>query len=258
MSDVLEKDLFDILGEDDSEIKDPKWTSYPKVADHMDGNTFYADIINHCKDRQKFDGIGTDCHETSHGVNADIRNKYGNGINPVAFYVGNDKCCIMPQPKIRKSVVAKYVPVNMRWSRYNLYILGQKEWDDSPLYLYDEWICYVNGGAALVEAVENNTYKGGWTDGVAGMLEFSVYCLCLVLAVEEYDPEYLNDTVDFLKYTSWCLKRSQEVYNKGSIMKEFKWKDQDDFFEKLKKSKEAESLRSLISRRFQDVFKITD
>ena len=256
--DILEKELFDIIGDDDKpqppKPSEPEWLKYPAVANYGKDDTFYSDVINHTKRRERFDSLLTDAHETTHFVNSDIRNQHGNGVTISGFYVGQDRAIAMDQPKFRKSVVGQYVPRNLRESRYNLYVAGMREWDDSPLYLYDEWVAYTNGGQTGVDLVEKGKYRGSWTDGVMGALEFSIYATAVVAAVEKHDPSYLTRTPQFLKFTAWNLRRCKDVFDRGKVMAEFKWDRQDKLEENLRTSSEAAPLRDVLDRLLDSVW----
>ncbi len=147
---------------------------------------------------------------------------------------------VFPEPKFRKSQIASFIPEILRGFRYPTYVTGQTEWDDSPLYLFDEWSAYVNGGATGVEMVEKNLYKNGWTDGVSGCLEFSIYAAALCLALEKYDSEYAAANPDFLVFVKWQLKRSKAIYDKGSVMSQFKWEKQDAMLKNLGSAQAAD------------------
>jgi hypothetical protein len=87
-------------------------------------------------------------HETTHGINSELRNNYNKtGKQANGFYVLDDQAAIIVDPKIRKSAVAAYVPTSLRGDRYSTYVTGQTEWDDTPTYLFDEWVAYTNQSA---------------------------------------------------------------------------------------------------------------
>ena len=207
----------------------PEFFAYKKVASHVNEDTFYADIINHYSGRLNYPDRMTEAHETTHMINADLRNMNG---GKAAFYIGQDLAVIMPEPKMRKHMVQ--VPPELRGPRYATYITGQTEWDDRPLYICDEWQAYTNGGIVCIEQVQNNTYKSGWTDGVMGLLEFSAYVVLLTLAIERNDSGYLTSTPNFLAYADLNLKTAFRTYRMGSIMDQFKWDVQDKYLAALR------------------------
>jgi hypothetical protein len=232
----------------------PNWMEYPVVKQQIRGDTLYADIMNHYSGRLSYPDRMTEAHETTHMINADIRNKNGNGIDPVAFYVGGNRACTFVQPKMMKHNIAPFVPNGLRGDRYATYVTGQTEWDDSPLYLYDEWNAYTNGGRVCVEQVKAGTYKDGWTDGVMGLLEFSVYAVATVMAIDKFDSGYYNRVPEFMKYTRWALEEAYQTYSEGSVMTEFKWDKQDQYFATLTNGSTAGDIRAVLSQRFGKVW----
>ena len=134
-------------------------------------------------------------HETTHGINSHLRNYHNKtGAKANGFYLLKDRAFIIPEPKIKKSHAASYIPSSLRGFRYSTYVSGQSAWDNEPLYLFDEWVAYINGGKVGVARHKAGLYKtqGGWTTGVVdGALEFTPYAIGLVMAVEKGDPSYL-------------------------------------------------------------------
>src|SRR5690606_30740396 len=102
-----------------------------------------------------------------------------------ALYVTGGRVVIIEEPKLRKSDAQKFVPETFREKasmRYNLYIAGQSAWDDTPTYILDEWVAYVNGARVGIDDVQKGRYKDTWVDGVAGSLEFTVFSMALCMA----------------------------------------------------------------------------
>jgi len=212
-------------------IKAPDFINWPIVSNHVSEDTFYADVINHYYDRLHYPDIMTMTHETTHMINSDIRNKNSGNVG---FYVGNNNACIFPQPNFTKDKIAQFVPTALQGLSFNEYVVGMREWNDSPLYLYDEWRAYINGAKAAVEYVEKGLYKDGWTNAVSNPLEFSVYVCATLLAIKQYAPNYLNNTPNYLRYTNYSLMNSYDVYMRGSVMEQFKWNKQDAYLAALR------------------------
>ena len=84
-------------------------------------------------------------HETTHGLNSYIRNRLG--PRKQSLYVLEGRCVVLDEPShIRLGDVARAVPQSERGQVYNLYLVQQqRDWDDTPTYVLDEWIAYVNG-----------------------------------------------------------------------------------------------------------------
>jgi len=194
-------------------------------------------------------------HETSHGIHADLRNYHNKtGKRANAFYVLNDKAALVIEPNMRKSAVAAHVPATLRGSRYSLYITGQTAWDDTPLYVWDEWNAYVNGGAVGTDLVKRGMWKYGWRDGVNGQLEFAVYAVAVAMAVQKTDPTYLTSNEQFREFLAWNLRRTMSIYREGAVMKDFAWKDQDAYYDRMKTSADAEVWRTFVKNFFGEAF----
>lgn len=187
-------------------------------------------------------------HETTHGINSDIRNNRAGGIGKNGFYLLGSKGVILDEPNMRKSAVAQYVPRSLQGSRYNLYIVGQTAWDDMPTYVFDEWVAYANGSAVGIDLVERGLWRYGWRDGVAGTLEFVVYGLATAMAVEARAPQYWASNTQFREFVAWHARRSMQLFRKGAGMNDFKYDVQDRYYESLKSSADAEAMRAFIKR----------
>lgn len=212
-----------------------------------------TDIMTHEApfDKNKYEDLITLGHETSHGIHSYIRNCLNNlGKRANGFYVLNSLAALVIEPNIRKSQVGPYVPKSLRGSRFDLYVTGQTVWDDTPLYLFDEWNAYINGGTVGVDLVQQNLWNAGWRDGVFGIIEFVVYALATAQAVKEHDPQYFDHYSQFTEFLAWNIKRSMETYLIGSKLKEFKWDKQDDYYDKLIHSPDAEPLRKFARETF--------
>ena len=146
---------------------------------------------------------GTWAHETTHGINSRIRVECGGGYN--AFYCLNGWGCILREPSIRKSQVCQFVPQQLRGDGWSLYMAGQQDWDEHPLYICDEWVAYINGAT-----VQQELYGGSRTapDGtviagdVSHAVEFAGYASALLRAVDKLDPNYPDkkQLVEFVGY----------------------------------------------------------
>jgi hypothetical protein len=204
-----------------------------------------TDIMQHEApgDSNNYDDLITMGHETSHGIHAYLRNTYASAQRVNAFYALQNRAVLIPEPNFRKSQVAQFIPRSLRGDRYQLYIVGQTEWDDTPLYVYDEWNAYVNGGEVGVSQVEAGKWNEEWQDGVAGQLEFNVYAIAVAMAAKQYDPSYLEN-VAFKSFIAFNLERSMNVYRRGAVMPAFKWTQQDAYLVSLQTGSDASDLRA--------------
>jgi hypothetical protein len=236
------------------------WFSYPVQQPSKSGASWgkaLTDIAQHLPskygDTYWDSDLITAGHETTHGINSELRNYHNKtGKRANGFYVLDGKGVIIVEPNIRKSAVATYVPASLRGSRYSLYITGQIAWDDTPTYVFDEWVAYTNGGAVGVDLVQKGLWKYGWRDGVNGQLEFVVYAVALGMAVEKGDPTYWasDDGKQFKEFLAWNTKRAMDLYRLGMVMPDFKWDSQDKYYAAMKSSTDAAAWRAFADRLF--------
>lgn len=203
------------------------------------GNTYYdEDPITHA-------------HETSHGIHSDIRNNHNDtGVRANGFYLLDGRAALVAEPNIRKAQAAPFIPQSLRGSRYGTYVTGSQAWDDTPLYLWDEWNAYVNGGAAGVDLVNNGQWNRGWRDGVAGQLEFTVYAIAVAMAVQAHDPGYFESNTQFKELLAWNTRRAMEIYRAGKDLEPFRWERQDDYHRQMREAPDAEAWRAFCRELF--------
>jgi hypothetical protein len=234
----------------------PEFTEVPTFRNYP-GGSVYADVLSHSKDSPFGNGHGraTNVHETAHGIHSYLRMQHSRGGTKInGFYVLDGRAVIIEEPNMRKSRVAEFVPQNLRSYRYPTYITGQRAWDDTPLYIYDEWSAYVLGGMTNVDDVKNGVYKGGWTDGVSGCIGFSIYAVATCMAIEKYDPNYWENNRQFRNFTIWQLKRARDTFMEGHVMEQFKQEKQDILLKNLRESPAAESMRNFIQEHLEGVW----
>ena len=209
------------------------------------------DIVNHEApgDSNPYEDLITLGHETSHGIHAFIRNTRNNtGRKANGFYLLNGKAVLVPEPRMRKSDVAPYIPASLRTSRYELYIAGQTAWDDRPLYIADEWNAYINGSAAGVDLAERGLWRAGWRDGVTGTLEFSAYAVALAMAAERLDPQLFSVEEQMREFIAYNLKRAMKLFFAGRKFRDFASADQDRFYLNFRDGSETAEMRAFLNR----------
>ena len=218
-----------------------------KTSNNPNYGPVLNDIVSHEApgDSNSYDDLVTLGHETCHGIHAYIRNKFNKlGRKANGFYVLNGKGVLVAEPRIRKSQIGQFVPKSLQLSRYNLYVAGQTEWDDTPLYIWDEWNAYVNGSATGVDLFKSGKWKAGSRDAVFGTLEFVSYSIAVAMAVQKYDEEYFRTNKQFRHFLAWNLKRGMDLYLEGSKVPDFQFNGQQQLYENLKTNKDAEELRN--------------
>lgn len=238
-----------------------RFVSYPaqKASSNPRWGTALNDIEQHLpaqygttyRDSDKV----THGHETSHGIHAHLRNNYNDtGRRANAFYVLGDRAALVVEPGIRKSQVAEFIPAGLRGSRFGTYVTGQQDWDDRPLYLWDEWNAYANGGEVAVDLFQAGLWDQGQRDAVAGLLEFTVYALAVGLAVERHDPAYFASNAQFREFLAFNTERTMALYRKGAAMQPFARADDAAYYERLRTGPEGESIRTFAARLFGDAW----
>lgn len=205
----------------------PKWIDFPQVQQVEQGNDLYCDIKNHCKGYQQYDDKDkvTGAHEMTHKCNSDIRNSHNMSMggpmegrdfpvpySPViynqqqekwvqfpvggrinGFYVGNSRGIVLLEPSIRKSDAIPFIPQNLRGFRFSTYVSGQQAWDDSPLYLLDEHVAYLNGSKSAISMKLPKSNRI-----IDGAVEFMAYTTGMLMAIKDSIPDALSTFVNWL------------------------------------------------------------
>lgn len=158
---------------------------YPEQAKNLTDPSLLADIANHCKDWSYYRVAGSDVtsgHEATHGIHAQLRNELNvqNG-----FYLGYGKAVTLASPKCRKSDAIKHIPEFFRKMRYPTYVSGQSEWDNTPLYIFDEWSAYINGAFVASDLYHRGKYEEGARDNDYGPIEFVAYGIAICMAAKD-------------------------------------------------------------------------
>lgn len=236
---------------------------YPSVHKVVEGKSVYADAVNHCKTYRNFlvnNSVTSSVHELSHGIASEIRNSrvsfstlddpppgdsYKVMLQPVGaqgrtngFYLLEDRAIVLEEPNIRKKDCIKYIPPSMRDYRYKLYVQGQTAWDDTPLYIFDEWIAYANGAACVIDLDTN--YKDGSTDYIYGPVEFIAYAVGILMAADAANS--LNQKL--IDFSLWHFDRVVKLYTAG--IKILPWAAADKCMDKLKNSPDCKDIRDFL------------
>lgn len=186
------------------------------IDSHMPANHIYSDS----------DKI-TWGHETTHGINSRIRNIHGPGVN--AFYVLNNKAAIVKEPNTTMREVAKEVPESLRGNTYQLYLIDQaNSWNNTPLYILDEWTAYTNGSA-----VRFNLDIITRSETILSMLEFNIYSICVGI---------FTDNTFFKEYLKFGIERAMQLYRYSKIALS-KAEEHDAYLDKMRTSSDAKSFR---------------
>ncbi len=201
------------------------------------------------------DSYMTAGHETTHGINSDIRNNHNDtGGRANGFYVLENRGVVVQEPNIRKADALPFIPQALQGSRHQLYMIEQTAWDDTPTYVFDEWTAYINGAMVGVDEVERNIYRGQWTDGVYGALEFVVYSMAIAMATEQKDPAYFASNTQFKEFVAFNTRRAMTVYRKGAPMMMFTYDVQDRYHADLTTGTAGAPIRDFIRRVYGQQF----
>ena len=157
-------------------------------------------------------------HEMSHGIHSRLRINTTERDN--GFYLLNDQYVLIREPDTTISQTAAFVPSVLRNnSRYRTYIAPTSQlvrsWDDTPLYTWDEWVAYTNGGTVGVEMAEMGLWDQGGRDAVAGVYEFSVWAIAVAMSVQKNDPESWEENTQIREFLAYNLERAMDVYERG-------------------------------------------
>jgi hypothetical protein len=225
----------------------PEWVTLGEQKKVVNEKGFYADVMNH--NPEPFKSYGdrpTTAHETTHGIHSYLRNKYSQELvkRVNGFYVGHDRAVILEEADVKKSAAVEFIPKGLQGDRYKDYIEEQKDWEDTPLYIFDEWVAYVNCSVVALEDVTDGKSDGLKTNLIHSCVEMAVYATALGMAVEKYDREYFRSHPEFRTFLAWHLKRSLEVYRRGARLDQFTWRP--EYFETFKSGADAQALRDFL------------
>lgn len=233
--------------------REPKFINVPVSLSRMNENSKLADIVNRCGNGRNGpslgDGRATDGHESTHMLQANLRNSNGGRVN--AFYMMDGRAVIVKEPGIRKSYVARFIPDSLREHRYGTYVSGQTAWDGEPLYLADEWSAYINGCIVALDDATSGRHRET-SDEACGPLELGIYCVAMAMAVEKYDPEYFQNETQFKDFMSFQWARAKEVFDKAAPV--FPFSSQDQLLRNLRSSPDAEQMRQFIRTHLDGVW----
>jgi hypothetical protein len=153
---------------------------------------------------------GTIAHELIHGIN-----NYWRSMKSLqaTFYVPYQGGVILKETKAKRIHLSQFIPEELRGidgngGRFYQYIEtqsgkepdagtyfdpsnGKKLWGETTAYyIWDEWNAYIYGGRTDLEA-EERFGKESW-DSLTGPVEFMIYSLAGLMAMEKEDPAYFH------------------------------------------------------------------
>jgi hypothetical protein len=156
-------------------------------------------------DHREPDDLVTWVHELTHGAS----NRLQASTIKHGIYLGSGKGIILKHPKVTIEQVARQVPNNQRGPIFQLYMVDQPKggWNDSPIYLLDEWNAYIAGTIARKQL--------GWDkrgETVTFAREMERYCRTMLAVVEKRDPDY-PDLKNLDGFIEWQSDRFNQIVN---------------------------------------------
>lgn len=152
---------------------------------------------NYFADPQEPNDLVTHVHELTHGVS----NRLHASTVKHGIYVLDGKGIVLRHPKVTIEQIANSIPKDQRGQIYNLYMVQQrKDWNNSPIYLADEWTAYVHGSLAHKQLGLGSKRK----ETYAHAREMESYCRAMVKVIEAKDPNYpdMGKLKDFIEWQS--------------------------------------------------------
>jgi len=231
----------------------PKWSNIPALRspDPSLGSVL-GDIESHMPagHRYRASRMVTWAHETTHGLNARIRNQYlVRGQSTNACYVLEDRAMVLVEPtKINLNTVAAIVPLSLRGMSYDLYLIRQQQyWLYQPLYVLDEWSAYANG---VETAISFDGGDGSFSD-VLQLLEFMTYGMVLAYGVE---TNYTSGIDNFRLFIMWMVERTITLFKKSRKFPALVDRRQDNYLDNLRTAMDADWLRTFVSSTLGDIW----
>lgn len=227
-------------------LVEPTWTPWPVQGDWDNGLGFYADVLNHSKGRPFASGDrDTRAHETTHGINSEIRNGLLKGKRGNGFYVGKDRAVLIDEPGMKLADLIPFIPEKLRGNRFKLYLeQQQRDWNDMPTYVFDEGVAYLNGSRVSVEEAKDE--NGGKTDAVHSCAEFTVYCTAFMMAAEKHDKEYFANK-QARAFVCWYIREALGVYRAGQKFKQFQWDAK--YYDALSTGEDGRPMREFMEKK---------
>lgn len=183
----------------------PTFTTYHPIRNVGDLGPVVTDIESHLhaghpyRDNDKI----THTHEGTHGINSDLRNRFG---KPCFYVLENRFVQIQREPRTTIGEVAKLVPVLLRGTVYRSYLVeSRRYWEHQPSFLWDEFVAYANGS----ECRRQNTIHAR-SETVKYMLEFVIYSTCVPWAAKSDDPQ-------IRAFLMWQIERSLRIAKASGV-----------------------------------------
>ena len=149
-------------------------------------------------------------HEGTHYINSSLTKDSSVSQGLYLLDVGG---LVLDCPRLTLAQIAAAIPEGERRTIYATYLVTQRQWwDESPLYLLNEWVAYGNGTACRKSL--------NWTgkqriDTVRFFLEMEIYIQHMVrLAAQDPDYKGLHKLETFV---AWYGQRVREIVGPDDI-----------------------------------------
>lgn len=183
-------------------------------------NRHFLDIRNRLNPQHRFDkysNLMLRFHESCHFINGTMTVTHHVKFNKrreQVFYGLNNKEFYIPQPPLTMRRIATLIPNKIRSTRFAPYLVNyHKSWENEPLYIIEEWICYSNEVEACYEVesiyskhINSSEYK----DAIFSAAQFTLYAIPLL---ENAEPEL----IDFYKWNVERLDKYHTAESKNHI-----------------------------------------
>jgi hypothetical protein len=196
---------------------EPVWTTFsPKTEVNRSLGDVLADIDAHMTPGHPYreaDRIGWG-HETTHGIASLLARMYGSDNE--GLYVLENRAVILKHPPITMRQVASNIPKSLHGMSYDLYLNFQtRQFNNQPLYIMEEWVCYANGSAVRADLKIQPR-----SETVQQMLEFMNYSLCVLMTMQQnnvpIDPELKN-------FVQWHCRRCSQLFDSNGRVRSDPW-----------------------------------
>jgi|688.fasta_scaffold02596_10 hypothetical protein len=234
----------------------PDFVDIPLIR-QIDDAGIYQDVISHSVEAPfgNDNGRSTNVHESAHGIHATYRNMYTSSLKERhnALYCLNGKIALVKELDFLLSNVKDNIPPSLRSYRFKLYFSDQlKYWNDRPTYVLDEWTAYICGGESSIDDYARKIKVDTGTDEVSGCLDFSIYSIALYITAKQRAREHLEQNPQLKRIIYYNLERASKAFFEGRFI--FKSKKQEELYDNLLNSEDAEEIRKCLKEEFDSFF----
>lgn len=216
-------------------------------------NKSLVDINTHIPVHNIYESEDDLGHERTHGINSLLRQRHpGNA----AFYVLENRYIVLKNTRFRKTHVAGFIGNDYLKNNtlFPLYVLD-RDWDDTPSHLIDEWVAYTNGSTVRLDYARSRNwpYSNSRRETISNMLLFNFYVTAFVQAVDRYDPSYV-DKEQLHEFIYWNIKRTFAIYKESLSYPELRDKTSDFYYTEFirrfvnETKTDGESVQPVLSR----------